>query len=165
MNVHLEGQAEGAFNPKEPLDWWTHLPSNVICSARSVDLKLSRLHRRLIEFIEARSKSGRSRVRRSSYFRINWERSARARPRFPFSMRLVMNWVSFSSSTLSWRQAVFWIHYILVWIRIRIRGSMPLTTGSGSGFGSYYFRHWPIFAYYFLKKHVHHFSKIKVQKK
>ncbi len=29
--------------------------------------------------------------------------------------------------------AVFRIHEILVWIRIRIRGSMPLTSGSGSG--------------------------------
>ena len=35
--------------------------------------------------------------------------------------------------------AVFRIHDILVWIRIRIRGSMPLTNGSGSC----YFRHWP----------------------
>ncbi len=33
--------------------------------------------------------------------------------------------------------AVLRIHDILVWIRIRIRGSMPLTIGSGS----YYFRH------------------------
>jgi hypothetical protein len=56
---------------------------------------------------------------------------------------------------------VFRIHDILVWIRIRIRGSMPLTNGSGSGYC--YFRHYPsrfqqktIFlnsfsAYYFLK--------------
>ncbi len=29
-------------------------------------------------------------------------------------------------------EAVFRIHDILVWIRIRIRGSMPLTNGSGS---------------------------------
>ncbi len=36
-------------------------------------------------------------------------------------------------------QAVFWIHDILVWIRIRIRGSMPLTNGSGSC----NFCHWP----------------------
>ncbi len=61
---------------------------------------------------------------------------------------------------------------ILGWIRIRIRGSMPLTNGSGSC----YFRHWPsrcqlnkffytIFsAYYFLKLHLHHLSKIKSQK-
>jgi hypothetical protein len=34
---------------------------------------------------------------------------------------------------------VFRIHDILVWIRIRIRGSMPLT--NGSGFESCYFRH------------------------
>ena len=33
------------------------------------------------------------------------------------------------------------IHDILVWIRIR--GSMPLTNGSGFGSGSCYFRHWP----------------------
>ncbi len=32
------------------------------------------------------------------------------------------------------------IHDILVWIRIRICGSMPLT--NGSGFRSCYFRHW-----------------------
>ncbi len=37
--------------------------------------------------------------------------------------------------------AVLRIHDILGWIRIRIRGSMPLTYGSGSG--SYCFRHWP----------------------
>ncbi len=68
------------------------------------------------------------------------------------------------------------LHDIFVWIRIR--GSMPLTNGSWSGFesGSCYFRHWPsrcqqtlilfkIFsAYYFLKVHLHHFSKIKSQK-
>jgi len=35
---------------------------------------------------------------------------------------------------------VLLIHDILGWIRIRIRGSMPLTNGSGSG--SYYFRYW-----------------------
>jgi hypothetical protein len=41
--------------------------------------------------------------------------------------------------------AVFRIHDILVWIRIEIRGSMTLSNGSGSGFGSgsCYFRHWP----------------------
>jgi hypothetical protein len=48
--------------------------------------------------------------------------------------------------------AVFRIHDILVWIRIRIRGSMPLTNGSGypdsdpdpdPGSGSCYFSHWP----------------------
>jgi hypothetical protein len=31
---------------------------------------------------------------------------------------------------------VFWIHDILVWVRIRIRESMPLTIGSGFGSGS-----------------------------
>ncbi len=45
-----------------------------------------------------------------------------------------------SSSSLRWT-AVFRIHDILVWIRIRIRGSRSLTNGSGSG--SCYFRHWP----------------------
>ncbi len=67
------------------------------------------------------------------------------------------------------------IHDILVWIRIRIHihGSMPLTNGSGSC----YFRHWPsrcqqknnlkkgFSAYYFLKVHLHHFSKNKKSKK
>ncbi len=38
---------------------------------------------------------------------------------------------------------VFRIHDILVWIQIRIRGSMPLTDGSGFGSGSCYFRHRP----------------------
>jgi hypothetical protein len=64
--------------------------------------------------------------------------------------------------------AVLRIHDILGWIWIR--GSMPLTNGSG------YFRHWPsrcqqknnfltVFsAYYFLKLHLHHFSKIKSQR-
>jgi hypothetical protein len=37
------------------------------------------------------------------------------------------------------RKPVFRINDILVWIRIRIRGSMPLTNGSGS----FYFHHWP----------------------
>ncbi len=67
--------------------------------------------------------------------------------------------------------AVFRIHDILEWIRIR--GSMPLTNGSGSCF----FRHWPsrcqpknyfcsnIFsAYYCLKVHLHNFPKKKSQK-
>jgi hypothetical protein len=41
--------------------------------------------------------------------------------------------------------AVLRIHDILVWIRVRIRGSMPLKNGSGfgSGSGSFYFYHWP----------------------
>jgi hypothetical protein len=38
---------------------------------------------------------------------------------------------------------VFRIHDILVWILIWIRGSMPLSYGSESGFGSCYFRHGP----------------------
>ncbi len=37
--------------------------------------------------------------------------------------------------------AVFRIHDILVWVRIR--GSMPLTNGFGFESGSGYFRHWP----------------------
>jgi hypothetical protein len=81
------------------------------------------------------------------------------------------------------REAVFRIHDILVWIWIRIRGSMPLTNGSGSGFGfgsgsgcgsgSCFFvidlqdankklnLKRSFSAYYFLKVHLHHFSKIK----
>ncbi len=75
--------------------------------------------------------------------------------------------------------AVFQIHDILVWIRIRIWicGSMPLTNGSGCRSGSYYFRHWPsgcqqktnffkliFYTYYFLKVDLHLFSKIRSQK-
>jgi hypothetical protein len=56
-------------------------------------------------------------------------------------------------------------------VRIRIRGSIPPTNGSGSC----YFRQWPsrhqqkkkissFFAYYFMKVHSHHFSKIKSHK-
>ncbi len=66
------------------------------------------------------------------------------------------------------------IHDILGWILIRICGSMPLTNGSefGSGswirillFSSLTFKMPAIFsAYYFLKLHLHHFSKIKSQK-
>ncbi len=55
--------------------------------------------------------------------------------------------------------SVLWIHDILVWIRIRICGSMPLTNGSGSC----YFRHWPSRCQQKLV-HLHHFSKIKSQK-
>jgi hypothetical protein len=76
-------------------------------------------------------------------------------------------------------ELVLRIHDILGWIRIRIRirGSMPLTTGSGScirilPFWSYTFKmlakinfFYTIFsAYYFLKLNFHHFSKIKSQK-
>ncbi len=35
------------------------------------------------------------------------------------------------------KKPVLRIHDIFVWIRIGIRGSMPLTNGSGSGFGSW----------------------------
>jgi hypothetical protein len=78
----------------------------------------------------------------------------------------------------SFSEPVFRIHDILGWIRIRIRGSMPLTNGSGSGldpdpaifiidlqdaskkliFNTFFS------SYYFLKVHLHHFSKIKSQK-
>ncbi len=62
----------------------------------------------------------------------------------------------------------------LIWIRIR--GSMPLTNGSGCGSGSFYFHHWPsrchqktnfkksFSAYYFLKVLFTSFFK-KVKKK
>jgi len=52
------------------------------------------------------------------------------------------------------QQPVLRIHDILVWIRIRMGGSMPLTNGSGSIFS----------AYYFLKLLLHHFLKVKSQK-
>jgi hypothetical protein len=76
------------------------------------------------------------------------------------------------------KKAVLGIHDILGWIRIRIRGSMPLTNGSGSGswirillFSSLIFKmpakknffNTIFSAYYFLKVHFHHFSKIKSQ--
>jgi hypothetical protein len=48
------------------------------------------------------------------------------------------------------------IHDILVWIRNRIRGSMPLTNRSGSGQS--------FSEYYFLKVLLHHFAKVKSQK-
>ncbi len=53
---------------------------------------------------------------------------------------------SSAGSFLPWilgLRTVFRIHDILVWIRIRIHRSMPLTNGSGFGSGSCYFRHWP----------------------
>ncbi len=69
------------------------------------------------------------------------------------------------------------IHYIFGWIRIRIRGFMPLTNGSGSWirillFSSLTFKmpaknkffNTIFSAYYFLKLHLHHFLKIKRQK-
>ncbi len=43
-----------------------------------------------------------------------------------------------------WREPVFRIHEILVWIRIR--GSMPLNNGSGSC----NFRHWPLWRYIYI---------------
>jgi hypothetical protein len=82
-------------------------------------------------------------------------------------------------------KAVLRIHDILGWIRIRILGSMPLSNGSGSGFGSgsgswirillvssltfkmpakNKFFNTIFSAYYFLKLHLHHFSKIKSEK-
>ncbi len=76
-------------------------------------------------------------------------------------------------------KAVLRIHDILGWIRIRIRGSMPLTNGSGSGswirilpFLSLTFKmpaknlffNTIFSAYYFLKLHLHHFSKINSKK-
>ncbi len=69
-------------------------------------------------------------------------------------------------------RTVFRIHDILVWIRIR--GSIPLPNGFGSG--SCYFRHrtsrcqqktnflFYFSAYYFLKIHLYLFSKIKSPK-
>jgi hypothetical protein len=60
--------------------------------------------------------------------------------------------------------------------RNRIRGSMPLTNGSGFGSGSVYFHHWPsrcqqklnflgVFSeYYFLTVLLNHLSKVKSQK-
>ncbi len=62
---------------------------------------------------------------------------------------------------------VFRIHDIFAWIRIR--GSMPLTNGSGSC----YFRHWPsrcqpktnfLTQFFLLVTSLHYFSKIKSQK-
>jgi hypothetical protein len=70
---------------------------------------------------------------------------------------------------------VLWIHDILVWIRIR--GSMPLTYGSGSDpdpaifiidlqdANKKLFKKKSFPAYCFLKVLLHHFSKIKSIKK
>ncbi len=61
------------------------------------------------------------------------------------------------------------IHEIFVFIWIRVRGSLPLTNGSGSG--SCYFRQWPskrLFSMFFclllFEGTLHHFSKIKSHK-
>jgi hypothetical protein len=70
-------------------------------------------------------------------------------------------------------QTVFRIHDILVWIRIWIRRSMPLTKWTRIFlFLSLTFRcHQKLifltsfFAYYFLKVHLHNFSKIESPKK
>ncbi len=78
--------------------------------------------------------------------------------------------------------SVFRIHEILGWIRIRIRESMPLTTGSGAWIrirsldtdpaifvidlqyaSKKLFFNTIFSAYYFLKVHLRHFSKIKSQ--
>ncbi len=69
-----------------------------------------------------------------------------------------------------------WVGFLPV-LRIRFRGSVPLTNGSDSGSGSRscFLRQCPsgcnlnkflcYFAYYFLKLHIHNFSKMKVIKK
>jgi hypothetical protein len=71
-------------------------------------------------------------------------------------------------------EAVLWIRDIL--IRIRIRGSVPLTYGSRFGSGSCFFRQWltrcnkksyffqSFFAYYFMKVHLHYTSVFKDKK-
>jgi hypothetical protein len=68
----------------------------------------------------------------------------------------------------SWFHPVLRIHAILVWIRIRIRGSIPLTNGSGSFFFIIDLqdanKKLPVVkksfsAHYFLKVLLHHFSK------
>ena len=64
--------------------------------------------------------------------------------------------------------SVMRIHDILGWIQIRIRGSMPVTNGSGSGswirillFSSLTFK---MPAKNLLKLHLHHYLKIKSTK-
>ncbi len=54
-------------------------------------------------------------------------------------------WDREGSSLQQPSKPVLRIYDILVWIRfrIRIRGSMPITNGSGFGTGSFYFHHWP----------------------
>jgi len=66
------------------------------------------------------------------------------------------------NTSVSRLHAVFRIHDILVWIRIQIRRSTPLTNGFGSGFvssgcgsGSFCFHHGPLICQqktYLLKK-------------
>ncbi len=66
--------------------------------------------------------------------------------------------------------AVLLIHDILVWIRIRIRGSMLLAKGSGfgSGSGSCYFPYWPsrcqqklIFVFHFYQGFSYYFCMMR----
>jgi hypothetical protein len=64
-----------------------------------------------------------------------------------------------------WFNPVLWIHEIFVRIRIRICGFIPLTNGSGSCYFCQWSSRRQIFAYYFLKVHLHHFSNIKSQQK
>jgi hypothetical protein len=86
----------------------------------------------------------------------------------------------FPNGKLITHESVLRIHDILVWIRIWIRGSMPLTNGCGSGSvpvadpdpaifvidcqdaNKKQICLEKIFCYYFLKVHLHNFSKIKV---
>jgi hypothetical protein len=86
-----------------------------------------------------------------------------------------MSTIRLPTSTTLYYLAVLRIHDILGWIRIR--GSMPLTNGSVFGSGSWirillfssltfkmpaknYFFYTIFSAYYFLKLHLHQFSKI-----
>ncbi len=66
-----------------------------------------------------------------SWRRQFWQSSSRRGP--PWS----------GSRHLKEKHFIMRIPVILVWIRFRFRGSMPLTNGSGSGSGYCYFRHWP----------------------
>ncbi len=92
----------------------------------------------------------------------------------PISIRLCLQGVEgpfpeLSESSGPFIAAMLWIRDILLLARIRIRGSVQLTYGSGSGSRS--FRQWPsrcqqeiffpsFFAYYFFKVHLRHSSKI-----
>jgi hypothetical protein len=82
-------------------------------------------------------------------------------------------WWNYSWDYNGLKTAVLWFRVIVV----RIRGSMPLTNGSGSGWGSgsCYFRHWLsrrqqkiiflkwIFCLFLFEGTLNHFSKIKSQ--
>jgi hypothetical protein len=95
-----------------------------------------------------------------------------------FEMRqMKQRWIKYIKfcCSINWQLllllAVLRIHDILVWIRIWIRGSMPLINGFGFGSETCYFRNLPtrcqqktnflnsFFAYYFLKVHLHHFLR------